>query len=239
MIATLRPAGLFLFVIIVLSLTLNAPAFAASGPAGLSKPGDGTFFSASQGTVLAQTAATGTADPLLFPLGETTATSPFLTDPDPFSTTLSILTSLALVVGLIFAVTWLLQKRHGLSGTACGRTLGILPIDGRRFIHIVDVMGRILVLGVTEHHISMLCEITDRALIDSLRIQSGGAPTVPGLDKVFAFLRRNAVKPGSGDEGVSDEPSDVSFAEHTKKAQERIRKMEEMILRRPDTDDQR
>ncbi len=208
----------------------------ASGTARAALPVLTPSLPASRGAALPGTVASEATDMPLFPRGETTATSPFLNAPDPISTTLSILTSLALVVGMIFAVTWFLQKRHGLSGTACGRTLGILPIDGRRFIYVVDIMGRILVLGVTEHHISMLCEITDRALIDSLRIQPGGAPTVPGLDKVFAFLKRNAVKPASDDEAAPEASSDVSFADHTRKAQERIRKMEEMILRRPDSD---
>ncbi len=211
---------------------------AASGAARPARPGLAASIPAFQGSPIAEAASEATDLPLFSPAG-TTASSPLLNAPDPISTTFSILTSLALVVGMIFTVTWLLQKRHGLSGTACGRTLGILPIDGRRFIYIIDVMGRILVLGVTEHHISMLCEITDRALIDSLRIQPGGAPTVPGLDKVFAFLKRNAVKPASEAEYTPDEPSDVSFADHTRKAQERIRKMEDMILRRPDSDDTR
>ncbi|MBP7635521.1 FliO/MopB family protein, partial [Candidatus Ozemobacteraceae bacterium] len=159
---------------------------AASGTARPTPPGPSPTYTASQGSLFPGIAASESTDLPLFPREEATASSPFLDAPDPITTTLSLLTSLALVVGMIFAVTWFLRKRHGLSGTACGRTLGILPIDGRRFIYIVDVMGRILVLGVTEHHISMLCEITDRALIDSLRIQPGGAPTVPGLDKVFA-----------------------------------------------------
>ncbi|HOT28058.1 MAG TPA: flagellar biosynthetic protein FliO [Candidatus Ozemobacteraceae bacterium] len=236
MIAALRPAGLFLFAFILFS-SISYAAGTASDAARPDRSAPPPALATSQGSAFAVAAASESTDLPLFSRGETTAASPFLNDPDPVSTTLSILTSLALIVGMIVAVTWVLQKRHGLSGTACGRTLGILPIDGRRFIYIVDIMGRILVLGVTEHHISMLCEITDRALIDSLRIQPGGAPTVPGLDKVFAFLKRSAVKPASENTSAPEEPSDVSFADHTRKAQERIRKMEDMILRRPDSDD--
>lgn len=225
MIAMLRPAGLFLF-----SVFCAASAFASSASV--------TVSSAASSVSLASESVSPATDSFLFLPAESTATSPFLTAPDPLSTTLSILTSLALVVVLIFGVAWLLQKRHGLAGSACGRTLGVLPIDSRRFIYIVDVMGRVLVLGVTEQNISMLCEIEDRALIDSLRIQSGGASTIPGLDKVFAFLKRNPSKPVSTDEAAQDvQQGEMPFAEHTRKAQERIRKMEDMIIRRTDPDE--
>jgi len=192
--------------------------------------------SATSSLEMASQAFVTATDALLFLPSETAASSPFLTAPDPFTTSLSILTSLALVVGLIFVISWFLQRRQGLSGSACGRTLGILPIDGRRFVYIVDVMGRILVLGVTEHHISMLCEITDRAMIDSLRIQPGGAPTIPGLDKVFAFLKSNRLKTSPGEDESAEPRDGKSFADHTERAQQQIRKMEEMIIRRPSDD---
>lgn len=226
MIALFRPAGLFLIAAIVWASAFSGIASAAMDSAATPIAGQA---SASSGPA---------TDSLLFLPAEATATSPFLTAPDPLSTTLNIMTSLALVVALIFVVSWFFQKRHSLSGSACGRTLGVLPIDSRRFIYIVDVMGRVLVLGVTEHHISMLCEISDRALIDSLRIQSGGASTIPGLEKVFAFLKRNPSKPPSPDnQDFSDEPeNEMPFAEHTRKANERIRKMEDMIIRRSDPD---
>ncbi len=232
MIAVLRFAGLFSFTGFLLASAFEGVSSAAQVA---SRAATASDFASSPLETASQAALTAT-DSFLFLPSETSASSPFLTAPDPIATSLSILTSLALVVGLIFLISWFLQRRQGFTGSACGRTLGILPIDGRRFVYIVDVMGRILVLGVTEHHISMLCEITDRAMIDSLRIQPGGAPTIPGLDKVFAFLKNSRLKTAPGEDESAESQNENGFADHTERAQQQIRKMEEMIIRRPSDD---
>ncbi|HEY9069267.1 MAG TPA: flagellar biosynthetic protein FliO [Candidatus Ozemobacteraceae bacterium] len=231
MIVQLRHAGLFLFSLI-LYLVIGTSALLAT-PASATAPATAAIAMGAKGGQATGAAIIAT-DSLLFLPNETeTASSPFLTAPDPLSTSLSILTSLALVVALIFALSWLLQKRHALHGSLCGRTLGILPIDGRRFIYIVDVLGKVLILGVTEHHISLLAEITDKPLIDSLRIQPGGAPTIPGIERVLAFLKQKRTVPSAASEPDDQAASDEStFAEHAEKAQQKIRRMEEMIIRR-------
>ncbi|HOY67066.1 MAG TPA: flagellar biosynthetic protein FliO [Candidatus Ozemobacteraceae bacterium] len=230
MIVQLRHAGLFLF-----SLIFFVAAGAALSAAPSTLPAStGRPLATAAAAVPASAPAPVSTESLLFlPTEADPASSPFLAAPDPFSTSLSILTSLALVIALIFALSWFLQKRHGLNGSLCGRTLGVLPIDGRRFIYIIDVLGKVLVLGVTEHHISLLAEITDKPLIDSLRIQPGGAPTIPGIERVLAFLKQKRTVPATAD-GQDDRttPDEPSFAEHAEKAQQQIRRMESLIIRR-------
>ncbi len=172
---------------------------------------------------------TASADDLLFlPTG--TAPLPAFPVPDPLSTTLRILTSLAVVIALVFGLSWFLQRRGPLGGPPIGRVLGILPLDGHRSVYVVDVLGRILVLGVAEQGVSLLGEITDQVVIDSLRVKAERS-TIPGLEQMFRFLRRpEAPGPASPEETPPGRPD---FSQHTRKAQDQARQMEDLLLRRP------
>ncbi|NLI75868.1 MAG: hypothetical protein GX442_05425 [Candidatus Riflebacteria bacterium] len=169
------------------------------------------------------------ADDLLFlPTG--TAPLPAFPVPDPLSTTLRILTSLAVVIALVFGLSWFLQRRGPLGGPPIGRVLGILPLDGHRSVYVVDVLGRILLLGVAEQGVSLLGEITDQVVIDGLRVKAERS-TIPGLEQVFRFLRRpEAPGPAPAEEPAPDRPD---FSQHTRKAQDQARQMEDLLLRRP------
>ncbi len=143
---------------------------------------------------------------------------------------MKILTSLAVVVGIFLATSWLLQNKARLGSASFGKILGILPLDNRRFLCLVDVMGKVLVIGVTEHHISLLTEITDKAMIDGLRLQMQNS-SIPGLERIFGFLRKN---PDNKDQEIP-EVSD-SFARHTQKAQQQLKSIENLLIRKRDTD---
>ncbi|MBF0500771.1 MAG: FliO/MopB family protein [Candidatus Riflebacteria bacterium] len=207
----------------------SAESFAAetvSSASLIAPPYPGAYIVGSQPA--SSTPAIATAD-LLFPPNEV-ATSPGAMLSDPFSIVLRLITSLAIVIGLVFALAWLLQKRGGLYRSVFGRTLGILPLDNRRFIYLVDVMGRILVLGVTEQQINLLCEISDKATIDALRIQTNTTAT-PGLERLFGFLRRGG-QMGPEDSTDESEVGTSNFSAHTQNAQAQIRQVEKLMFQR-------
>ena len=107
-----------------------------------------------------------------------------------FTATFSLFTSLIGIIILALAASWFIQKKTGLTANNFGKVLGIVPLDTKRFIYIVDVMGKMLVLGVTEQNITFLTEITDKDTIDAYRLKYGQSVT-PGLDKLFPFLKKD------------------------------------------------
>lgn len=189
------------------------------------------LLSASPSPLLFSTASADNT-PLDF-LAET-ATSSTVTSAlsfDIFSSTLKMVTSLAIVIGLVMALSWFLQQRGGLNRSIFGRTLGILPLDNRRFLYLVDVMGRVLVLGVTEHSINLLCELTDKASIDALRVQSK-APAGSGLERIFSFLRHG--RPLTEEDQVEEANAEqtMNFSARTLSAQQQVQQMEKLFLKR-------
>ena len=57
-----------------------------------------------------------------------------------------------------------------------GRVLSHLPLGPNRSVCVVEVAGRFLLLGVTEHEVSLLAEITDPEEIGRLQQQAVSAP---------------------------------------------------------------
>lgn len=106
---------------------------------------------------------------------------------DSASTFLRIIVSLGIVIALAFSASWFLQKKSGISGNSLGKVIGILPIGNRKFIYIVDIVGKVLILGVTDSNINSLGEVTDKHMLDSLRLESN-SPSIPGIEKIFSFL---------------------------------------------------
>lgn len=111
-----------------------------------------------------------------------------------------------------------------------GRLLGIFPLDGRRHLYVVDILGKVLVLGVTEHQISLVCEITEKSVIDGLRV-TAPQPTIPGIEGVFRFLSRQAPAAETPPQENPLDPDGLS--RHTRQAEDHIRKLDDMLLKSP------
>jgi flagellar biogenesis protein FliO len=159
------------------------------------------------------------------------ATIPFLLpSTDPFATSLRVISALFAVIIIALILSWFIQRRGVFGGNVFGKVIGILPLDNRRVIYLVDVVGRILVLGVTETNINLLCEISDKNTIDSLRLQ-GETPTIPGMEKLFSFLKKtnsDSADPGPEAEAISD----LGLKSATEKNHERLQKLNKLLIKR-------
>lgn len=170
-----------------------------------------------------------------FYLEDSVASMPFLTDTDPFGTSLRVISALFAVIILALILSWIIQRKGVFSGNVFGRVLGILPLDNRRFIYVVDVVGKILVLGVTESNINLLSEIDDKTMVDSLRLQGEQGP---GLEKIFSFLKKSNPSP-EAEGGNGDEISNTEIRTQTEKNHERLRKLSSLLIKRGSDDNQK
>ena len=95
------------------------------------------------------------------------------TAPDPISTTLQMLTALAVVVGALlvafYVIRRFLQKDGGGSGNSLIRVIANQYIGVKKNIALVEVPGAVLVLGISNDRINLLTKIEDQALLDGIQ----------------------------------------------------------------------
>ena len=91
--------------------------------------------------------------------------------------TLAYLVSLFAVFAVVlvmayFAARFVGGRFNAARVSAGGRILENLPLGPNRSVCTVEMAGRVFLLGVTEHNISLLGEITDKDLIEHLHAQA-------------------------------------------------------------------
>lgn len=119
----------------------------------------------SSGTVLAVEANN---DYLVYQEPQTTSASWLST----VAYVVSLLVTFAVVIGLAYFTSRFLGQRMGqLSAGTENKILATLSLGANRAVHVVEIAGKVLVLGVTEHSITLLQEITDEAQVEKLRQQ--------------------------------------------------------------------
>lgn len=69
-------------------------------------------------------------------------------------------------------------KKAGISifGGEAIKVLSVVPLGQNKFIQLVDVAGKVMVIGVSDNNINMLSEITEKDQIDRIRILSTRKP---------------------------------------------------------------
>jgi flagellar protein FliO/FliZ len=128
--------------------------------------------------------------------------------PSMGSLLLRIIISLAVVVGLAILLIKIFQKSRSYSGS--GRWIRILDqvvIGSNRALMLVEIAGKIYVIGVTDHNISKLLEIEDISQIDflatdeletKLQFSNVGTGWFPTMTKNFKQIFLNRKESGRG-----------------------------------------
>lgn len=127
------------------------------------------------------------------------------TEPRPTSvswwSTLAYFVSLLAVFGFVLFLAYYASKflsgRFAQAATDNGgRILEHLPLGPNRSVCVVELAGRIFVLGVTEHSITLLREVTDPDEIERLhrnmlgRVSAGSSPLAEQMASVERLARR-------------------------------------------------
>lgn len=95
------------------------------------------------------------------------------TAPDAISTTLQMLTALAIVVGGLLVAFYLmkrfLKRDAGGSANSLIRVIANQYIGVKKNIALVEVPGTVLVLGISSDRISLLTKIEDQSVLDGIK----------------------------------------------------------------------
>ena len=107
---------------------------------------------------------------------------------------LRLIVSLVIIVGLAYLTVKVLRKNiRVLSRGTAINVLDQYAFSLNKAVYITQIAGRVYVLGVTDHNISLITEITDRNVIDELEARAREAetePIIPSsiLDRIFPGL---------------------------------------------------
>ena len=95
------------------------------------------------------------------------------TAPDALSSTLQMLTALAIVLGGLFVVFYFLKrflKRDvGAQGAPLIRVIANQYIGVKKNIALVEVPGTVLVVGISNDRISLLTKIEEQGVLDGIK----------------------------------------------------------------------
>ncbi len=119
--------------------------------------------------------------------------------------------SLFFIIGLLYGSLYLLrkgwkQRRIGHAATSEMHVLGRLYLGPKKLLYLVEMPSRILVLGVTDHQISLLSQITDEDEILAIKQSHSTDSATP-----ISFLQQ--LRKNMGSRSQQTERSDMTLWE--------------------------
>ncbi len=132
-----------------------------------------------------------------------TAAEPQVTPmPSMFILFFKLIISLVIIVGLTYIVVKILRKNMRVLSR--GANIGVLDqyaFSLNKGVYITQIVDKVYVLGITDHNINVITEITDQEIIKELITRAKEkemSPIIPpGI--LGRILRGSATQPGSGD----------------------------------------
>jgi flagellar protein FliO/FliZ len=139
---------------------------------------------------------------------------------------IKIIIVLAIVIGLIYGITYFIRKSLKITDKAGeGATIVLSqPLGPGKWIQVVFVAGKYLVLGVTNDHINLISEVTDKKEIERFEVLMNERKTEEGhsfMDVVTDFFK-NTLKKKVTKESFDYEKDSLGFL---KKQKERLDKL--------------
>jgi len=97
----------------------------------------------------------------------------------------TVIVTFAVVIGLAYFTSRFLGQRMGRSAAAGdNRIVFSLSLGPNRNVSVAEIAGKYLILGVTEHSINLLQEITEPEQIDKIKSINHNLPATP-FDAIF------------------------------------------------------
>ncbi|OIP38534.1 hypothetical protein AUJ95_06665 [Candidatus Desantisbacteria bacterium CG2_30_40_21] len=113
------------------------------------------------------------------------------------------------------------------SGTKCINALASHPLSPNKYIQIVEIGNKLIILGITDSNINLLCEITDTDTIDLIKLQCSSEP--PSTSLPFIEHLTGSVKKVLGNFGHMEGGKSKGYEEKVeflKTQRDRLRRLE-------------
>ena len=144
---------------------------------------------------------------------------------------------LGLLVGGFYYFYRFVTKKTGVGsvGRDVIKILSIVPVGQNKFLQVVDLAGKIMVIGVSDSNINLLTEIQDKDEIDRIRLLSSkSSPVQPGgfqeyVSKYIKKLFGNKIQgraPGSHhDTGSKFQDDETDRIDYLRRQRDRLKKI--------------
>jgi flagellar protein FliO/FliZ len=144
------------------------------------------------------------------------------------------------MVGGFYYFFRFVTKKAGIQmgGGGVAQTLSVVPLGQNKFLQIIDLAGRVLILGVSDASISLIGEIKDKDEIDRIRLLgSRVTPVQPGgfqeflAGQIGKLLKRVKGGPPSGGAArfaPAGEDENMERLEYIARQRERLKRMNGM-----------
>jgi flagellar protein FliO/FliZ len=111
----------------------------------------------------------------------------------------------------------------GLFGGEAVKVLSVAPLGQNKFLQVVDLAGKVLVIGVSDNAITLISEITEKDQIDRIRILSNRTPpagqkvsgfqeyVMKDIGKLIEKVREFRGRGGRTKTTVIDNPEDINY----------------------------
>jgi len=145
-----------------------------------------------------------------------------------------------LVLGLLAAGFYMfvrfIQQKSGiqLTGQSVVQVLSVVPLGQGKTLHVVDMAGKVYLLGVSDNNINLLTEVKDRDEIDRIRLLSSTSSSLQGkgfqeivmeqIGKAVTLINQKREKKGKiySTEEMSEEELDVTYLNNQKNRLKRM-----------------
>ena len=99
---------------------------------------------------------------------------------------------LGIMVGIFYYFFKFVSKKANINNSpdSISKTLSVIPIAQNKFLQVVDLGGKILVLGVSDNSINLVTEITEKHEIDKIRVSSSTDSQTPSNTSFGDFFRK-------------------------------------------------
>lgn len=144
------------------------------------------------------------------------------------------------VLGLLAAGFYMfvrfIQQKSGiqLTGQSVVQVLSVVPLGPGKTLHVVDMAGKVFLLGVSENNINLLTEIKDKDEIDRIRLLSSRSTPLEGkgfqeivmeqIGKAVTLINQRRDKKGKvySMEEMSEDELDVTYLNNQKNRLKRM-----------------
>lgn len=103
---------------------------------------------------------------------------------------ISLLLTFLVVLGLAYYTSKFLAHRMTRAGGFGGKVYSTLSLGPNRAVYVVEIAGKFMILGVTEHNITLLNEITSLTEIEQLKALQPAANSIPPEQFGSIFCRQ-------------------------------------------------
>lgn len=139
---------------------------------------------------------------------------------------------LAALVGAFYYFFRFVTKKSGIQtlGRDVIKILSMVPVGQNKYLQVIDLAGKIMVIGVSDSNINLITEINDKDEINRIRLLSSkSTPIQPGgfqeyiVKYIGKLLNRDSNRGGSGDSFQHHEDDGLDKMEYLKKQRARLK----------------